>query len=853
MYSKKLSISTLALAMFIVACAPEQGAKVAEPSAPVAFTSKRLASAESDVEALLAQLTLKEKIALVHASGKFHVDGIDRLNIPELWLSDGPHGVRHQIERYSWDSANLDDDHATYLPHLTSVAASWDVNMATLHGNVLGSEARHRGKDIILGPGVNLARLPLYGRNFEYMGEDPILAAKLVVPEIKAIQSNDVAANAKHYALNTQELNRIGVNAKPDERTLREVYLPVFEAAVKEGKVYSIMGAYNQYYGTNANQSKHLVMDILKGEWGFDGVLLTDWNVDINTFDAAMNGLDLEMGTNVESYDDYFLATPLLTEIEAGNIPVAVLDDKVRRVLRLMHRVGLMDDNRLPGTRNSKEHQRAARTIGANGVVLLKNENNILPLQAQTLKNVLVIGPNADKKHGQGGGSSEVKSLYEITPFEGLKSALGDEVEITVMKARSNDLSPIAADYVASRHWTGTPAWKVSYFNDAARTDLINENWIVNSEYTSMSGKDSDYITMTAEIKPLKSGIHTLKLSAIGNVVLSINGDLTLKHHSKDAAQITHDVELLAGQSYKFNIDYTGAQNFILGWDAPGNLFSSKEAYMTAAKNADAVIYFGGLSHGDDREAIDRPNMKLPNSQDEIINNLLLANENTVVFMIAGSAVEMPWAERAKAIVWGWYGGMEAGNAFADVLFGKVNPAGKMPITLPAKLQDTAPIALNDYNAVESLYSEGVFIGYRWFEQQNIKPTFEFGHGLSYTTFDYSDMALSTDTYNGDGELTVSVNITNSGEVAGAEVVQLYVNDVHASVDRPVKELKGFAKVFLNPGETQAVNITLNRRDLSFWDTKTNNWLAEEGEFKVLLGSSLSAIHLSKSFQYKEQ
>lgn len=827
---------------------------VTEPSKLKQLENKqlRLTQVEEKVESLLTQLTLEEKISLVHASGKFHVNAIERLGIPELWLSDGPHGVRHQIEKYSWDSAGWTDDDSTYLPHLTSVAASWNTDMATLHGSVLGSEARHRKKDIILGPGVNLARLPLYGRNFEYMGEDPFLAATLVVPEVIAIQENDVAANVKHFALNTQELNRIGVNAKPDERTLREVYLPVFEAAVKEGNVYSIMGAYNQYHGTNANQSKHLVMDILKGEWGFDGVLLTDWNVDINTYDAAMNGLDLEMGTNVDSYDDYFLAKPLLAQIQAGKIPVAVLDDKVRRVLRLQLRIGTMDNNRFEGQRNTDEHRQIAKKIASEGIVLLKNDDNVLPLNKAALKNVLVIGPNADKKHGQGGGSSEVKSAYEITPLQGLKNALPDDVNITVMRARSSTLAPIASDYVNSRHWTGTPAWNVASYEDKAREKLKHESWIVDAQYTSENKQSVNHITMNADIKPLQSGIHTLKVNVIGDFALSINGEKVLDHNGKGNDVISHDIKLVANEVYKFVIDYDGSDHFVLGWDAPGNLFSDEATYLVEAKRADAVVYFGGLSHGDDREAIDRSDMKLPNSQDEIIEKLLSANPNTVVFMVAGSAVEMPWAKQAKAIVWGWYGGMEAGNAFADTLFGNVNPSGKMPITLPARLEDTAPIALNDYNATESLYSEGVFIGYRWFEQQNIKPTFSFGHGLSYTSFSLTDINLSASSIGTDEGLIVTAQVKNTGEVAGAEVVQLYLHDKVASVARPEKELKGFAKVYLAPGESKKISISLNQRDLSFWDVNTNNWLAEAGEFEVQLGTALNDIKLKAAFNYHQ-
>ena len=648
---------------FLTAC-QQQATKTAAQT-PVKFEDDRLANVEQDVSNLLANMTLAEKVSLTHASGKFHINAIDRLGIPEMWLSDGPHGVRHQIEKHSWASAGWTDDYATYLPHLTSVAASWDVEIARLHGQVLGAEARNRNKDFILGPGVNLARLPLYGRNFEYMGEDPILASKLVVPQIKAIQENDVAATVKHFALNTQELNRTGVNAKPTERTLREVYLPAFEAAVKGAGVLGMMGSYNQYFGTNANQSKHLVMDILKEEWGYQGVLLTDWNVDINTFDAAMHGLDLEMGTEVDDYQDYFLAKPFLNMIEAGQIPVSSADDKVRRILRVQHTIGMYDKNRKKGDRNTEEHQSAARKIAADGVVLLKNElvgsTHTLPWDRNKIKNILVLGPNADKKHGTGGGSSEVKSLYEITPLAGLKAKFGEDVNIQVMRAQSSKLSPIASDYVASRHWTGTPAWNISYFAEQERNTLIKESWIVDSQFKSTKPLKTRHVNMTAKIKPLKSGMHQLKVAALGRFQLKINNKVIF-HHQTDlnnkehSALFTHDIDLNENEEYSFEIQYDGQQSFTLGWEAPGTLFTKEADYIAAAKKADAVIYFGGLSHADDRESIDRSDMKLPNSQDEIISKLLEANPNTVVFLVAGSAVEMPWAEQANTIIWGWYG-----------------------------------------------------------------------------------------------------------------------------------------------------------------------------------------------------
>ncbi|WP_394204047.1 glycoside hydrolase family 3 C-terminal domain-containing protein [Shewanella waksmanii] len=826
----------------------------ANDSSYAALKQQRLATVEQDIEQLLSQMTLDEKISLTHANAKFSIAAIERLGIHEMWMSDGPHGVRHEIERYSWNSANWQDDQSTYLPPLTAVAASWNPEMAALHGNVLGSEARQRNKDVILGPGVNLARLPLYGRNFEYLGEDPYLAAKLVVPAVKAIQSNDVAASVKHYALNTQELNRIGVDAKPDERTLREVYLPAFEAAVKEGNTHTIMGAYNRYYGTNANQSKHLVMDILKGEWGYKGVLLTDWNVDINTYDAAMNGLDIEMGTAVDSFDDYFLAQPLKKMIESGKVPMSVLDDKVRRILRVQLSIGMMDKYRLSGQRNTKEHQQAARQIISEGIVLLKNEQQVLPLAQDKIKNVLVLGPNAEVLHSQGGGSSEVKPLYEVSPLQGLKNKLGDEVNITVMRAKNSAaVAPIATDYMATRHWTGTPQWElVRYQDDGFSQVQRQDDWVANSSYKVTNASQPEFVRMMTDIKPLASGEHVLKLELQGQASLRINGEQVITEQSEQTKVFHKTVQLDKSQVYQFELQYAGSGHVTLGWDAPGALFTPEAEYLAAAKQADAVIYFGGLSHADDREAIDRLDMKLPNGQDSVIAKLLTANPNTIVFLNGGSAVEMPWAEQARAIVWGWYGGMEAGNAYADVLFGDVNPSGKMPITLPQSLQDTAPIKLDDYNAVESLYKEGVFIGYRWFEQQNIAPLFPFGHGLSYTQFEYSDIRLSTNSLAAGETITVTANVTNTGKTAGSEVVQLYLHDMQASVPRPAKELKGFSKIFLQPGQTGKVTMTLNQRDLSFWDIESANWLAEPGEYNVMLGASVGDIRLDKTFTYRD-
>lgn len=808
---------------------------------------RRLANIESEIDVLLGQLTLDEKISLLHGDGKFVVNAIERLGIHEMWMSDGPHGVRYEINRDDWDPAGWDNDVATYLPPTTMVAASWNTAMARLHGTVLGAEARHRHKDLILGPGVNLARLPLNGRNFEYLGEDPFLASRLAVESVRGIQSNDVAATIKHFALNTQELNRRGVDSRPDERTLREVYLPMYEAAVKEAGVWAVMGAYNSYMGTNANQSRHLVMDILKGEWGFKGVLLTDWNVPINTYEAAMNGLDIEMGTD-KPYKDFYLADPLKAMVEEGRVPESAIDDKVRRILRLQIGIGMMDPYRVSGQRNSAGHRAAALAIAREGITLLKNSDGVLPLDRDAVKKVLMIGPNVHREHAMGGGSSQVKALYEITPYQGVAKLLGERAEITTMSARGGSLSPIAGVYLASKHWTGTPSWEVDHYADAARTQHLSHSVISDSVYRAAG---EEHLTFKAVIQPLEDGTHELRASSDGMFRLAIDGHEVLSFSAEEAELHTRAIELEADKTYEFEIRYSGAGGFTLGWEAPSELFTPEAQYLTAAREADAVIFVGGLSHDDDREAVDRRNLKLPGGQDEVISKLLRVNENTVILLMGGSPAEMPWIDQASAVVWGWYGGQEGGRAYAEVLFGDVNPSGKLPITLPVRLQDAAAIALNDYGPDVTRYAEGVFIGHRWYEKQGIEPLFSFGHGLSYTRFEYSGLAVET-VSGSDAIAIVSATITNTGDRAGAEVVQLYLGDQQASVERPAKELKGFVKLYLEPGESRRIEIPLVRRDLSFWDIEANGWKAEPGVFEVMLGASSSDIRLKDSFSYED-
>lgn len=827
--------------------------KTAETSNTSSFKTKRNEiEIEKKVDALIQQMSLDEKVSLCHANSKFAIAGIERLGIKEMWMSDGPHGVREEISRDSWKPAGWTNDFSTYLPPLTAVAASWNPEIAYKHGMVLGSEARERKKDVILGPGVNMARNPHYGRNFEYMGEDPYLASKLVVPEIIAIQENDVAACIKHFALNEQELNRHHVNAMPSDRTLREIYLPPFEAAVKEANVWTAMGAYNQYYGTNCNQSKKLVMDILKGEYKFKGLLMTDWDCDINTYDAAINGLDIEMGTRAKSYDDYFLANPFKEQLKSGKIPMSILDDKVRRILRVQQHIGMMDDKRLPGERNSDRNRKYAKDIISEGVVLLKNENNILPLKKEVLKKVLVIGPTADTPHGHGGGSSQVKSDFEITPLQGIKNYLGPDVEIEYVKAappKEFGLGAIAPDFVITKQsGAGTPAWKRFTYENDDFTQKGKFDWLNESKIT-FSDKNIHYERMNAEIEPMKSGKHKFMIEGNGRIKLSINNKVVIPNKNVTLNNYeVYEMELNKGERYVVQLDYAGTDRICLGWEAPGSMYLETAEYLAKAKQADLVYFVGGLDHSLDREAGDRPNIKLPYNQDHTISELLKVQPNTVILMVAGSAVEMPWFKDAKAVIWGWYGGMFAGEVYTEVLFGKINPSGKMPISLPKSEKDYPHVQLNDYNEKECLYKEGIFMGYRWFEEKNIKTEVPFGYGLSYTSFKYSDLNITPITENGVAK--ISFKITNIGNVAGKEIAQLYIKDDVASVERPNKELKGFQKVSLNVGETKEVTLTLTQRDLSFWDEKTNNWNAEKGSFTIMIGENINSIKLEGKFQY---
>ena len=694
---------------------------------------------EQRIDDALSRMTLDEKIAVIHAQSKFSSPGVKRLGFPDLWTDDGPHGVRPDVLWDEWEQAGQTNDSCVAFPALTCLTATWNPCLSKLYGESLGEEALYRGKHVMLGPGVNINRTPLNGRNFEYMGEDPWLASRMVVPYIQGLQSKGVAACVKHYALNNDEEYRHQVNVIVSDRALHEIYLPAFKAAVQEGGAWAIMGAYNLYQNQHNCHNALLLNKILKHDWGFDGVVISDWGGCHNTEEAITNGLDLEFGSWTDgltmgatnAYDRYYLALAYKRLIQEGKYSTKELDEKVRRVLRLFYRT-TMNRQRPFGFLCSESHYEAALKIAQEGIVLLKNNHQLLPIRKA--KRILVVGENAIKMMTVGGGSSSLKVQKEILPLDGIKARFADA----------------EVDYARG------------YVGDTVQ---------------SYNG-----VTVGRSLYELRSA------------------------------------EALTAEA------------------------------VAKAKNADVVIFIGGLNKSDyqDCEGHDRKAYGLPYGQDQLVEALVKANPNLVYVNISGNAVAMPWVEKVPAIVQGWFIGSEAGEALASVLAGDVNPSGKLPFTWYARLEDCGAHATGSYpgtwregqQIIDETYKEDLFVGYRWTDKQNIKPLFPFGYGLSYTTFEFSNLRADKREMTADGKLTVTVDVRNTGSVAGAEVLQLYISDSKSSQPRPVKELKGFKKVSLAPGETQQVDFTIDRSALSFYDETTGDWTAEPGEFVVTVNNS---------------
>ena len=713
-------------------------------SSPV--TDKEKVQMEKRIEKLIKKMTLEEKVGLLHGNSKFYVAGVERLGIPEWSLSDGPHGVRAEINRHDWAYAGWTNDSASYFPTGTAFAAAWNPELAYRRGEVLGEEARWRKKDVLLGPGVNIIRSPLCGRNFEYMSEDPYMNSVLAVAYIKGLQSRDVACSVKHFAVNNQETNRTTVDVECSERALREIYLPAFKAAVQEGGALTVMAAYNKFRGEFCAENNYLVRKILRNEWGFDGVYVTDWGAAHSTVPSMEAGLDLEMGTLIDKYEDWYYANPLIEAVKSGKIPMSLVDEKVGDVLRVMIKTNVLDPKKRfgPGSMNTKEHQQATYDAAAEAIVLLKNQNNLLPLDFSSIKSLAVIGDNATRKHSNGGLSSEIKAVYEVTPLEALRAKWGDKVDIRFAQGYE----------------------KLSTFVEG-----------------SNNGQSS--------------------------------GTFSSKTQESDA--------LL------------------------------KEA-VEVARTSDVALLVCGLNHDYDTESFDRLNMDIPYGQVELIQEVVKANPRTIVVMIAGSPLNMAAVDICSpAIVWAWFNGMEGGNALVDVLSGKVNPSGKMPFTTPVSLDQSPAHALGNFPGrdLKVNYEEDILVGYRWFDTKGLPVVYPFGYGLSYTTFDYSNLNTDKETYDQADTIQATFTLTNTGDREGAEVAQLYVSDPVCSVMRPVKELKGFKKVFLKPGESRRITLDIPVSSLAFYSEAQSQFVVEPGEFILQLGASASDIKQKISVEVK--
>lgn len=709
-------------------------------------TDKEKVQMEKRIEKLIKKMTLEEKVGLLHGNSKFYVAGVERLGIPEWSLSDGPHGVRAEINRHDWAYAGWTNDSASYFPTGTAFAAAWNPELAYRRGEVLGEEARWRKKDVLLGPGVNIIRSPLCGRNFEYMSEDPYMNSVLAVAYIKGLQSRDVACSVKHFAVNNQETNRTTVDVECSERALREIYLPAFKAAVQEGGALTVMAAYNKFRGEFCAENNYLVRKILRNEWGFDGVYVTDWGAAHSTVPSMEAGLDLEMGTLIDKYEDWYYANPLIDAVKSGKVPMSLVDEKVGDVLRVMIKTNVLDPKKRfgPGSMNTKEHQQATYDAAAEAIVLLKNQNNLLPLDFSSIKSLAVIGDNATRKHSNGGLSSEIKAVYEVTPLGALRAKWGDKVDIRFAQSYE----------------------KLSTFVEG-----------------SNNGQSS--------------------------------GTFSSKTQESDA--------LL------------------------------KEA-VEVARTSDVALLVCGLNHDYDTESFDRLNMDIPYGQVELIQEVVKANPRTIVVMIAGSPLNMAAVDICSpAIVWAWFNGMEGGNALVDVLSGKVNPSGKMPFTTPVSLDQSPAHALGNFPGrdLKVNYEEDILVGYRWFDTKGLPVVYPFGYGLSYTTFDYSNLNTDKETYDQADTIQATFTLTNTGDREGAEVAQLYVSDPVCSVMRPVKELKGFKKVFLKPGESRRITLDIPVSSLAFYSEAQSQFVVEPGEFILQLGASASDIKQKISVEVK--
>jgi beta-glucosidase len=804
-------------------------------------------AAERRISALLAQLTLEEKASMTAGAGAWWTTPVERLGIPSLKLTDGPSGARGEARGGVTSAA---------FPVGVALAATWDPELIEAVGAALGEEALSKGAQVLLGPTVNIQRTPIGGRNFECYSEDPHLSGRIATAFVRGVQSRGVAACLKHFACNDTEFQRMSVSSEVGERALREIYLRPFEMAVGEADAWCVMSAYNRVNGRFAGSHHRLLTEILRGEWGFRGLVMSDWGAATDGTAAAANaGLDLEMPG-----PGRYLGAHLLAAGRAGDVPERALDDAARRLLRLLVRTGRLDDaqGRDEISDDRPEHRALARRAAAAGMVLLKNEHAILPLDRARLRTLAVIGPNAATGVIMGGGSSQVAPHYVVHPLDALRARCGDAVTVVYEQgcrnakfapeidparygATPDNERPVLVEYFDSPDCTGRPV----YARDVRRIGAV-----LRAMLPGVADQQRFSCRWTATFTPQEDGAHTFGLAAIGRAHLLVDGVQVIDNWSAPApgewlfgyasAERTAALELQAGRAYRVVVEYgrnaaPGPAGVRFGMEPPGGADDLIDRAVSAAGAADAAVLVAGTTGEWETEGYDRRDIRLPRRQDELIERVARANPHTVVVINAGSPVCMDWLADVPAVLVSWFPGQEFGNALADVLFGEVSPSGRLPLTFPKRIEDTP--AFPHYPGADGRmpYGEDIFVGYRGYDARGVEPLFPFGHGLSYTSFEYGEPRVSvTD----GGAVAVEVDVTNTGARAGAEVVQCYVRDLESSLPRPPQELKGFRKLALTPGETATARIALDRRAFAFYDPDRAHWVLEPGEFELLIGAS---------------
>lgn len=817
---------------------------------------------DSSLLSLVKKMTLSEKVSLLSGKDLWHTMPISRLGIPSIVMSDGPHGVRTGPE-----GAGRVIGPATAFPTGVSMASSWNRELLTRVGAALADETRHLGCHILLGPCINIVRSPLGGRNFETFSEDPFLAGQMGIAYVEGLQSGEVGASVKHFVANNQEYERFRGNSVVDERTLREIYLPAFEMVVKESKPWTVMCSYNRINGTYASENELLLRKILKQEWGYDGAVISDWGAVHDIHLPVSAGMDLEMPGPA-----LYFGKNLEAAVNNWQVDEADIDEAVLRMLRLISWAGLIGEEKsLDKVEAPPVHHSIARELAAEAMVLLKNDSRLLPLQQSKINKLAVIGLNANQMIC-GGGSSRVEPEHWVTPLEGLMSKLGDSVDVVFEPGYDNRVTPVS---IPSGRFvnpeTGLVGLEAEIFDNLElsgepklkRVDKkIDFWWAGGGPAIDVVDEKQFSIRWRGFFKAPESGETVFIISNTGYAKVWLDGKVLLENDTRVVSNTSEELKredpqevitLEKGEVYPFEAVYvSGEENpfamMRISYKPPlsvkGDLI--KRA-VDAAKKSDAVIIVAGLPDLFESEGRDRPDMKLPGEQDALIRAVAAENPNTVVVLNAGAPVELPWIEAIDTLVLAYYPGQEGGHALADILFGDINPSGKLTVSYPKRLEDN-PAYMHYPGKKDVHYGEGIFVGYRYYDTKGIEPQFPFGYGLSYTTFEYEELTVPEAVKQGEA-FEVSVTVKNTGGVYGHEVVQLYVRDVDASVERPIRELKGFEKVGLAPGESKTLQFDLNPRSLSFYDVYLHDWVAEPGVFEVQVGASSADIRLIEEFE----